>query len=423
MHSSSIPARLPTSPAAGLRLAALALGMFAIGTDSYVVAGILPKVAASFDVSVASAGQLVTVYSLTYAVLTPVLATLTAHWPRRRVLCCGLVVFVAGNLLTGTQTDFSLALVSRAVAGLGAAMFSPAAGATAAALVPPERRARALAIVLAGLSGATALGAPVGTLVASIGSWRSTMWLVSVIGGAAVIGVLVLLPTVPAPQVPRLRERFAPLGDARVAVTLATTLLAMFGVFLIYTYISIVFDRATGGDGGQLAALLSIWGCAATAGNLAAGHLTDRFGSRRVINVALAFATVDFLAMPWTSGTFAGAAIALLVWGMCGWGLVVAQQHRLIAIAPALAPVLLALNASAIYIAVAGSGVLGALAIGLVDPHWLPLLSAGLLASALAMAELAHGLLRSARSCGDATYEVEWGSDTSYKLSSESRAD
>ena len=233
------------------RLLILALGTFAIGTDNYVVAGILPHVAGSFDVSVAAAGQFVTVYSFAYALSTPIMATLTANWSRRRVLIVGLIVFVAGNILTATQQTYDLGLVSRAVAGLGGAMVTPAAGAAAAAMVAPEWRGRALAIVLAGLSGATALGAPIGTLVGSFGDWRMTMWFVAGLGTLASVGVLTVLPGAPTSSPLRLRDRLAPLGDARVAATLATTLLTMFGG------ISVVFDRATGGDGGLLAALLS----------------------------------------------------------------------------------------------------------------------------------------------------------------------
>ena len=128
------------------RILVLALGTFAIGTDNYVVAGILPEVARSFDVSVAGAGQFVTVYSLAYGLLTPVMAALLANWRRRHVLLSGLVVFVIGNILTATQTSFDLALLSRAVAGLGGAMFTPVAGAAAAAMVAPERRWAALAM-------------------------------------------------------------------------------------------------------------------------------------------------------------------------------------------------------------------------------------------------------------------------------------
>jgi len=377
------------------RLLILALGTFAIGTDSYVIAGILPHVAQSFDVSVAAAGQLVTVYALAYAVLTPILATATAGWPRRRVLLGGLVVFLAGNLLTTLARGFELALVGRAVAAFGGAMFTPAASAAAAALVPAERRGRALAVVLAGLSGATALGAPIGTLVASFGDWRSAMWFVTGAGALAWLCVFAGLPAIAAGARIRLRERLAPLGDARVAATLATTLLFMFGVFLIYTYISVVFDRATGGDGARLAAMLSTWGIAATVGNLASGHLTDRFGSRRIANAAIAIVAADVALMPWTSAGFATALVALALWGVCGWGLVVAQQHRLIGIAPALAPVLLALNASAVYVAVSASGAVGALAIGGgLDPHRLPVVGAFLVFAALAAAELAHRLIR-----------------------------
>jgi DHA1 family inner membrane transport protein len=376
------------------RILVLALGTFAIGTDNYVVAGILPQVARSFDVSVAVAGQFVTVYSLAYGLLTPVMAALLANWRRRHVLLSGLVVFVIGNVLTATQTNFDLALLSRAVAGLGGAMFTPVAGATAAAMVAPERRGAALAIVVAGLSGATALGAPIGTLVGNASDWHMTMWFVSLVGTSALVGVFAILPDVAAPPALRLRQRLAPLGDARVVATLLTTLLFMFGVFLIYTYISIVFDRATDGSGTVLAVLLSSWGIAATLGNLAAGSLSDRFGSRRVINVALVVVALDFALMPWIGAGLFGAAIAVAIWGFCGWGFVVSQQHRLVSIDAGLAPILLALNASAIYLAISAAAAVGALVVGVIDPHHLPLVTSVLVIASLFCAELAYRLIR-----------------------------
>lgn len=372
------------------RILVLALGTFAIGTDNYVVAGILPQVAQSFGVDIAAAGQFVTVYALAYGLLTPVAATVTASWPRRQVLAIGLLVFIAGNVLTATQASFGLALLSRAVAGLGGAMFTPAAGAAAAAMVLPERRGTALAIVVAGLSGATALGAPIGTLVGHAGDWHMTMWFVAVLGLLALAGLLAVLPQVALPPALGLRARLAPLGDVRVAAVLLTTFLMMFGVFLVYTYISAVFEEATTQDGARLAALLSGWGIAATLGNLAAGRLSDRWGSRRVINAALAVAAVDFALMPWSGATFPGALVAVAIWGFCGWGFVVAQQHRLTGIMPALTPILLALNASAIYLAVSAAGGFGALLIGWMNVHHLPVLTAVLVLAALVPAELAY---------------------------------
>src|ERR1700743_3735372 len=109
------------------RLLVLALGMFALGTDSFVVAGVLPEIARSFDVSIGAAGQMTTVYAITYAILSPVLATLAASVPRKRLLLAGLALFVIATLGTAFAPTFGIAPATRALAGLGAAIFSPTA--------------------------------------------------------------------------------------------------------------------------------------------------------------------------------------------------------------------------------------------------------------------------------------------------------
>lgn len=389
-----------------MRLITLALGTFAIGTDSFVVAGILPEVSQSLDVSIEAAGQMITVYALAYALMTPVMATLTAHWPRRLVLGSGLVIFTIGNVLTAIAPSFDLVLFARVLAGVGGAMFTPAASATAAALVPPESRGRALAVVMAGLSGATALGAPIGTLVGSVGDWRATMWLVVVLGVLAGLGIAMALPQLPGSTPLPLRERLAPLGDPRVAMTLITTLLVLAGLYTVYSYVSVVFERATGGNGSILAVLIAIWGIAATVGNLVAGGLTDRLGSRLVINLAIVVAGIDFALIPLSSMTFLGSVVALVVWGLCGWGMLVPQQHRLISIAPTLAPILLALNAATIYVAVSLSGLLGAATLQIAEPYNLGFVGAVLIFLGLGAAELAHGLIRKRQPSAVQSFQV-----------------
>jgi predicted MFS family arabinose efflux permease len=142
------------------RLLVLALGMFALGTDSFVVAGVLPEIAGGFDVSIGAAGQMTTVYAVTFALLAPVIAALAAHIPRKQLLLAGLCVFVIANLATAVAPTFGVALATRALAGLGAAMFSPTATGSAAMIVPPERTGFALSVVIAGMTVSTALGAP-----------------------------------------------------------------------------------------------------------------------------------------------------------------------------------------------------------------------------------------------------------------------
>jgi DHA1 family inner membrane transport protein len=372
------------------RLIVLASGMFAIGTDSFVVAGVLSQVSASLGVSVALAGQMVTLYAISYALLSPVIAAAAAHWPRKRLLLTGLAVFVVGNVVTAVAPNIELVLASRLIAGLGAAMFSPTATATGASLVPPEQRGRALAIVIGGLSSATALGAPLGTFIGGALDWRATMWFVAAVGTLAGLGVAWRLPKIPTPAAVSLSRRLAPLADTRVLLTLLTTWLVYAGLFLVYTYIGLSFDRATGGDSRVLAALLLLWGVSATAGNLAAGRLTDRYGSRHIINAAIVVLILDFALLPLTSASLVTAVPALIVWGVCGWGLLVPQQHRLISITPAAAPLLMGLNSAAIYVGVSMSGVIGGAAITWFDRHALGVVGAVFIAVALFVAERAR---------------------------------
>lgn len=148
----------------------LAVGMFAIGTDNFVVAGILRGVAESLDTTIGLAGQMVTVYALSFAVMAPVMAAVAGGWPRKLLLVSALGIFVAGNVISALATDLNTVLFSRALAGLGAAMFVPTALGVGALLGEPARRGRALSTVTAGLATATALGAPIGTF---IGDWEA----------------------------------------------------------------------------------------------------------------------------------------------------------------------------------------------------------------------------------------------------------
>src|SRR5262249_26385798 len=157
----------------------------------------------------------------------------------------------------------------------------------------------------------------------------------------------------------------------------------------------IVLHRATGGDGRTLAALLLVWGVAATVGNLGAGRLSDRFGGYRVALAALAVAAVDFALLPWATRAVPGAPVALVVGGLAGWGLLVAQQHRLVALVPSAAPLLIALNSSATYVAVSASGVIGAAVITWAGARWLGPIGATFVVAAAVVTALAPTVARS----------------------------
>jgi len=371
------------------RLLVLALGMFALGTDSFVVAGVLPEIARGFDISIGAAGQMTTVYAVSYALLAPVIATLAAHVARKRLLLAGLGVFVLANLGTAIAPSFGVALATRALAGLGAAMFSPTATGAAASIVAPERRGFALSVVIAGMTVSTALGAPIGALIGGFGDWRWTMMFVAALAAGSGLGVLAFLSHIPMLPAVSLRTRLSPLTDARIGLTLATTFLFFSAAFTIYTYFAAVFDQVTGGNPARLGGLLVLWGAAGTISNLLAGRLIDRIGNRRVLVTMLGLVLADFVLLPWTSTSLVNAIPAILLWGACGWGILVPQQHRIVSIAPAVAPIVLGLNNSATFLGTTAAGMIGAAGIDLFGAQGLGTIAAVLVAGALLVSELA----------------------------------
>jgi predicted MFS family arabinose efflux permease len=376
------------------RLLILALGMFALGTDSFVVAGILPQISRTFNVTIGAAAQMTTTYAITYAIMAPLIAALAAHVPRKRMLLTALGIFAVANLVTAGAPNFTIVLASRVLAGVGAAMFAPTATGAAATLVSPERRGQALSIVIAGLTVSTALGTPIGALIGGVGDWRWTMVFVSALAVASGAGVSSLLAYVPLPPKITLAHRIAPVADPRIALTLLCTWLYQSGHFIIYTYFTVVFDRAIGHNALLTGALLVVWGISGTVSNLVVGRLADSIGDRKLIFGMLLILTLVVGSVSWTGSGLWTTVPALILYGAFSWGVLAPQQRRLVTIAPQTAPVVLGLNTSCTYLGVTTAGIIGALGIPAVGAHHLGYLGASLVAVALGVAELASWRIR-----------------------------
>ncbi|MEU6959285.1 MFS transporter [Streptomyces chrestomyceticus] len=369
-----------------LRLLLLALGAFAVGTDTMVMAGLLGDISADLDISVPAAGQLVTVFALGYAVLAPPLAALTARWPRRRLLLTALTVFTLGNALSALAPTYPLLLATRVLAAAGAALYTPAASAAAASIAPPERRGRALATVMGGMTVATALGVPLGTYIGDA-DWRLTMWLVVALGAVALAGLAVLLRGIPAPTAaPGLRERLVPLRDRRVLSGIGTTFLFFIAVQSVYIFLATAVHPATGDDASRLTLIMFVAGLASVAGSWLGGRAVDRLGVRTVMVTGVAMAAAGYLALPWLSLTMAGSLAYVLVVHLFAWATAVSLAHRMASLSPADAPLLLSLNSSALYLGMAAGGGAGSVAVGLLGPRWFPLASGALALLALTSA-------------------------------------
>ncbi|MFD9073273.1 MFS transporter [Streptomyces lasiicapitis] len=366
------------------RIWLLMLGAFTLGLDAYVMAGLLPVVADDLDTTVSLAGQMVTVFTLAYAVSAPLVAGLLAGVRPRVLIVASLAVFTLGNGATALAPGLAVLLLSRVVAGVGAGVYSALSTAAAASLAGPERRGRALALVMGGMSSGTVLGVPLGVLLADHTSWRSTMWLVTGLGAVALVGLAVGLPQVPAePPVP-VRARLGALADRAVLPVVGVSFLAAVSSLGLYTYLAPVLEAAGGVGEGDVAPYLWAWGIGGVLGSVLAGPLVDRWGRvyALVAGVMVALVVAEVALVPLGAAAFP----ALVVWGAAGWALQVPQQHRLLALHAERGTVALALNNSALYLGSAvGSGAAGlALSAGL-GAERLPWVAAGVAALGLAL--------------------------------------
>lgn len=372
------------------RVTVLALGVFAVGTGEFVLAGLLPLLMESFAISAAKAGQIVTVFAMTCAIAAPLLTTLTASWPRRTVLIVASVIYLIGSAGTALASTYAQVLLAQIIAAAGVGLFIPNASVTAAALVPQKFQGRAIAIVVTGFTAAVSLGAPFGTALGGFAGWRATMWFTAALALPGLLGVLILVPKQVSITTPgTLAERLAPLADRRVLAVMATTLVGFTAVFIPYTYVGVIFAPATAGSSVALAVLMFTLGVVGAIGNLGAGILADKIGGARVVAIALIWLAISTAILPWTTTQYGTAVAMIAFYALAAFAITTPQQHRLISLQPDAAAVLISLNQAVLYLSIAMSGVVGAIGIQWVGAQFVSLLAATLAIIALALSHLA----------------------------------
>lgn len=347
----------------------LALGTFAIGTESFMIAPLLPVMAADFGRSVSVVALLVVVFTLVLALSSPISTVLTGRLRRRSVLLGAMGIFATGNLLAAFSETFAALLEARVMMALAAGLYIPAANGLAGVIVPPHLRGRALAFVSAGQTLAIAFGLPLGGVIGHAFGWRTTFLLVAGMSMTAILGILAGIPRNAGADVavPGLHARMALIGNRAVLRLLAVSLFWSIGAYAAYPYLAEYLAVILNFGSGAITATVSLWGVAAAAGVLSGGALNDRFGADRVVRSSLAFLGISFLilaiatAMP-SSTAFVLVLLAVALWGFTVWSFFPAQMSRLVTTGGAShAAVALALNTSTMYLGFSlGSG-LGAL--------------------------------------------------------------
>ncbi|GAB3719806.1 MFS transporter [Amycolatopsis oliviviridis] len=370
-------------------LLVLAVGTFTVGTDGFVLNGLLPTIAADLRVSEAVAGQLTTVFAVTYAISSPLIAAFTGRLDRRWVLGAGMVLFTIGMAGQAIGESFAVVAVARVLAALGAAAFQSNAYVLAGALASDERRGRALATVSLGMSVSMVLGVPIGVLAGTWFGWRAVMWGI----GAVAVVVALLVPLLPGVTMATvsLRDRLAVVARPPIARVLGVSVLGTAAGFAAFVYLPVLVAPVAAGA--MISWLLVGFGIGQIAGNSFAGRATDSLGPARVRSISLIGTVATLALLDVAVLSLPGAVVLALASGVFGGMLMVPQQHRLFSLAPDAPTVALGLNGSAIYAGGALGAALGGVVLSSAGVWWVGPVAAfvALLAFALSVPSRTRG--------------------------------
>ena len=362
-----------------LALFALTLSAFAIGTTEFVIVGLLPTIASQLQVTLPSAGLLVSLYALGVAIGAPLLTAVTGKLPRKWLLVGLMALFTLGNLLAWQAPDYGTLILARVLTGLAHGVFFSIGSTIATSLVPKEKAASAIAIMFTGLTVALVTGVPLGTWIGQLFGWRETFLVVSALGLIACVGSYCLIPAhLPRGASASLRDQLAVLTQPALLRVYAKTALGYSGAFTAFTFLAPILQQVSGFSASAISVILLVYGLSVAVGNIWGGKLADKKGAIPALKILFSGLAAILLALTFTASHPLLVVLTVLVWGAFAFGNVPALQVLVVQEAERHAPnavdVASGLNIAAFNIGIAIGSVVGGLVVehlGLMHTPWI----------------------------------------------------
>ena len=348
MTPSTGTAAADAGPAMPAVLWSLLFGNFVIGTGVMIVPGTLNEHSSSLQVSIATAGQLISASALVVCLGAPLLAAVVAGWDRRRLLALSMVWFGVLHLLSTLMPSFAALLPVRMLTVIAPAVFTPQAAACVGLLVRPDQRGRAITFVFLGWSVASVLGMPLGAYVGGTLGWRSAFGSVGVLSLVSALWVWRSMPDGIKPAALTLADWRKTLRSRALMLCIAVTVLSSAGQFVLFSYFAPYYKQAIDLTPAGLSLLFVSFGVFGFIGNILMSRHIERIGAHRAVMIAIASMALSLLI--WPLGTsMVLAALVAVPWALGCFSSNSAQQARLVGIAPSLASGSIALNSSAMF--------------------------------------------------------------------------
>ena len=308
-------------------LLALAAGAFGIGVTEFAPMGLLPVIATDLGVSIPSAGLLISAYALGVVLGAPLMTLATGRVPRRTLLIGLAGIFTIGNALSALADNYALLMIARIITSLNHGAFFGVGAIVAAGLVPPDRKAGAVAAMFMGLTIANVMGVPLATWAGETLGWRASFWGIAMIGVMVMAALALTLPKAAAPAAGDMLAELRVLGRRRVLSALALTVVGSSAMFTVFTYITPILREQTGASLGFVTAMLVVYGLGLTVGNWVGGKFADRSVDRTLI-VTLAGLSLVLLTFAVAMPLASVSAVLIFLWGIASFALVPPLQVR-----------------------------------------------------------------------------------------------
>ncbi|MGR6500865.1 MFS transporter [Shewanella sp. Koi 1] len=322
-----------------LALLALTLSAFAIGTTEFVIVGLIPTMAQDLQVSLPSAGLLVSLYALGVAVGAPVLTALTGHWNRKHVLLAVMTLFVAGNVLAWQAPSYETLIAARVITGLAHGVFFSIGSTIATGLVPKEKAASAIAIMFTGLTVALVTGVPLGTYIGQSFGWQSTFLAVALLGLIALIGSTFLVPNnLKQTRAASLLTQAKVLTEPRLLLVFAITAIGYGGTFVAFTFLAPILQQISGFDASAIGIIMLVYGVSVAIGNIWGGKMADNMGPIKALSYIFTGLAAVLFIFHFTALNPITAVLTILVWGAFAFGNVPGLQVYVVKLAETYAP-------------------------------------------------------------------------------------
>lgn len=359
-----------------LKIYLLVIISFLVGTSQFIIAGVLDKISISLNISISTAGQLVTIFALASAIGTPILSILISKYNQKNQLILALIIFLIGIFLTPISNNLDFLLIARAITGVGSSLFVVVSYTLASQLAKEGKQGSAMSNIALGFSLALVLGVPLGRAVTNFYDWHMIFYIIGVLVFIGLIFIFFIIPNVKGKEKIPLKEQIKLLKNKKVVHSLTITLFVFITFSIISTFITPLLFSIEKIEEHKIGIIFLVLGIASVIGSKLGASLADKIGIPLVLTTTMLIIIITSILMFIFSDSLFIVTILLTIWTLAIWMFGPTQSFNLSKLIPKVSSILLSLNSSFVQLGFAIGAFLGGIVINLLSIKFILIIAA-----------------------------------------------